>query len=354
MNREELKKMISLIEDDKLAEAATNPDTADSPDHASLQKTKYPTVRPIWHKTVAVAAAVILVITITFIWSKLSPALIPTQTTITRPVETTTGMTVVAPKWEELEVFEKYTGGAVINGIEYQSSIHELDENLIETKLGDFKLSGQDPYTDKTYEINAAFFRLIDIDPDAVVAVRYEGFNGYYGFFNSTYSFATLGDLINSLNLPKHLQINNIFQHSVWHGDVNKELLRYEYYKLPDPAVIWKQLLAQTDIVNEGEATRAKLGWEVMSISIDYPPAGQKNIGIVLFDNGYLTTNILWSLQSFYIGEDAVLAFKDYVLANGTLEKSIGLNSPVVTTVSESKMTTGESPVQTTQGTTKQ
>ena len=112
--------------------------------------------------------------------------------------------------------------------------------------------------------------------------------------------------------------------------------------------------MAQTDIVNEGEATRAKLGWEVMSISIDYPPAGQSNIGIVLFDNGYLTTNILWSLQSFYIGEDAVTDFKDYVLTNGTLEKSIGLNSPVATTVSESELTTGESPVQTTKGTTKQ
>ena len=41
MNREELKKMISLIDDDKLAEAATNPGAADSPDYVSLQKTRH-------------------------------------------------------------------------------------------------------------------------------------------------------------------------------------------------------------------------------------------------------------------------------------------------------------------------
>ncbi|MDW7658797.1 MAG: hypothetical protein SCM11_16635, partial [Bacillota bacterium] len=80
------------------------------------------------------------------------------------------------------------------------------------------------------------------------------------------------------------------------------------------------------------------------------------NIGIVLFDNGYLTTNILWSLQSYYIGEESVMAFRDFVLENGTLEKRVGLDSPVETTVpapAEGEVTTQESEAQTTQGTTK-
>ena len=106
--------------------------------------------------------------------------------------------------------------------------------------------------------------------------------------------------------------------------------------------------------MNEGETVRNQLGWEVLSIGIDYAPAGQSNIGIVLHDNGYLTTNILWSLQSFYIGEEAVIAFRDFVLAHGTLENRIGLDSPVETTIpAEGEVTTRESAAQSTQGTTK-
>jgi hypothetical protein len=350
MKREEMGKMISLIDDDKLAEAAVSPVQQGSRPAVS------PAARPTWQKVLMTAAVVAFVIAASFIWTKLGPGFRPIEVTTTTPMETTTAATVVAPKWEEREVYEKYTGGAVINGIEYQSGIRELDTDLIEAELGSLRLSGYDIYTDKTYEIDATFHRIKAIDPECVVAVRYEGYDGYYGFFNSDVEFATLGDLIDRLNLPEHLQLNNTFIHSVWHGEGNKALLRWDYYSLPDPGIVWDQLLVRTDIVNEGERVRNKLGWEVMSISIDYAPAGQSNIGIVLFDNGYLTTNILWSLQSFYIGEEAVMAFRDYVLANGTFEKRIGLEAPAETTVpaeAEGEVTTQASAAQTTQGTTK-
>ena len=349
MNREELGKMISLIDDEKLAEAAV------SPDQRGFRPATRPTVRPAWQKALMAAAVVVLVIAGSFVWTRLGPGLNPTETMSTTPMETTTAATALAPRWEEREVFQKYISGAKINGTPYQSSVHELDENLIETKLGNLRLTGYDIYTDKTYEIDAAFYRIRNIDPDCVVAIRYEGYDGYYGFFNLTCTFDTLEDLLNRLDLPEHLKINNTFIHDVWQGDAEKELLRWDYYSLPDPGIVWDQLLARTDISNEGEAARDKLGWEVLSISIDYAPAGQSNIGIVLFDNGYLTTNILWSLQSFYIGEEAVTAFRDYVLAHGTLEKSIGLDSPVETTIpAEGEVTTHESAAQTTHGTTKQ
>lgn len=334
--------MISLIDDDKLAEAAIRPDQRGG--HPAT----HPTFRPAWKKALMAAAVVVLVIAASFVWVKLGPGLNPAETM------TTTEATAVVPKWEERAVFEKYIGGAIINKTEYQSSVRELDESLIEAKLGNLQLTGYDIYTDKTYGIGAAFYRIRDIDPDCVVAIRYEGYDGYYGFFNPTCTFETLADLIDRLDLSEHLKINNTFIHNVWYGDAKKDLLRWDTYSLPDPGIVWDQLLARTDIVNEGEAARDKLGWEVLSISIDYAPAGHANMGIVLFDNGYLTTNILWSLQSFYIGEEAVFAFKNYVLAHGTLEKRIGLDSPPeTTTVAEGEVTSRGSAAQTTQGTTK-
>lgn len=348
MKRETLKKMVGLIDDARLEEAAA------SSVQAGGRATDRPASRPVWQKALMAATVIVLVIASSLVWTNLGPGAGPTVTTTTTPAETTTAATTVMPRWEELDVHEKYLGGAVINGIEYQGSVRELDADLIEAELGSLRLSGYDIYTDKTYEIDAAYYQIRDIDPDCVVAVRYEGYGGYYGFYNSTFPFVTLADLISRLNLPEHLKFNNRFTHSVWHGDVNKELLRWDIYSVPDPDVVWDQLLVRTDIDNEGEAVRDTLGWEVLSISIEYAPSGQSNVGIVLFDNGYLTTNILWSLQSFYIGEEAVMAFRDYVLEIGTLEKRIGLDSPAETTVpAEGEVTTQSSAAQTTQGTTK-
>jgi hypothetical protein len=347
MNREELQKMVSLIDDEKVAEATANPGQRD------LNPASRPTVRPVWQKALMTAAAIVFIISASIVWTKLDPSLRPAATTTTI-METTTAGTIMIPRWEDREVFEKYVSGAVIKGIEYQSSVHELGESVIETKLDRLRLTGYDIYTDQTYAIDAAFYQIRDIDPDCVVAVRYEGYDGYYGFYNANVSFKTLADLINRLDLTEHLKIDDLFIHAVWQGDNQKDLLRLEYYRLPDPGIVWDRLFARTDIANEGEAAGDKLGREVLSISIDYAPASQSKIGIILYDNGYMTTNILWSLQSFYIGKEAVLAFTDYVLAKGTLETSIGRDSPAATTIpATGEVTTREWPAQTTQATTK-
>lgn len=346
MNREKLQKMISLIDDEKLMEAAAGPDQ-------HLTPASHPKVRPVWQKALMTAATVVFVMAVSMIWTKLVPGLNPSEGTTTI-MATTIAQTVMEPRWEDRAVFEKYVSGAVIKGIEYQSSVGALDNSLVEARLGSLRLTGHDIDTNKTFSIDAAYYRIRDIDPDCVVAVRYEGHDGYYGFFNAHATFKTLADLISRLDLRERLKINDLVMHSVWHGDRQKDLLRLEYYRLPDPGIVWDRLLTRTDIVNEGEVAPDQLGWEVLGISIDYAPANQKKIGIILFDNGYLATNILWSQQSFYIGKEVVQAFKDQVLAQGKLEKRIGLDSPMVTTVpAAGEETTRETPAQTTQATTR-
>ena len=56
----------------------------------------------------------------------------------------------------------------------------------------------------------------------------------------------------------------------------------------------------------------------VMDISIDVNIISYRNISLSVTDSGYLQTNILDTLKSFYIGEDAVQAFVDYVLGSGS------------------------------------
>ena len=53
-----------------------------------------------------------------------------------------------------------------------------------------------------------------------------------------------------------------------------------------------------------------------MSISIDIPALGYENISLAVTEEGYLTTNILATGKAFYIGEEKVDAFVEYVLEN--------------------------------------
>ena len=87
----------------------------------------------------------------------------------------------------------------------------------------------------------------------------------------------------------------------------------------------------------------------MMSISIDYPPSGQSNIGLTLFENGYLATNILGTLKVFKIGNERITAFIDYVTANGDLYDSMGGDSetPFETTIASTAIASGNDPVET-------
>ena len=53
-----------------------------------------------------------------------------------------------------------------------------------------------------------------------------------------------------------------------------------------------------------------------ISISVDIPLLGYKNISVSLTDKGYMLTNILDTGKGFYIGEDKVKEFLEYIKEN--------------------------------------
>ena len=53
-----------------------------------------------------------------------------------------------------------------------------------------------------------------------------------------------------------------------------------------------------------------------IDISVDIPLLGRKNISVELTDKGYLITNILDTGKGFYIGENKVQEFLDYIKEN--------------------------------------
>jgi hypothetical protein len=248
----------------------------------------------------------------------------------------------IIPPWDEMPIAQKFSA-VMFNGVEYTVSTVvfgpsgswpggmpsgsgpggmetgqsgpwfgtlEIGPSEIVGLIGATTASGRDAYEGKEYTINCEVYSLRSIASECAVAVRYEGHDGYYPFKNPYYVPETLGDLIDGLNLRENLVFNQI-HYDCFEGGAYVSSV----YALPDYSVIWDLLLSDTSVKNEPEVMNAG---SVMGISIDVNIIGYRNISLAVDDRGYLHTNILDTGKSFHIGEDAVRAFVEYVLNNGS------------------------------------
>jgi hypothetical protein len=238
----------------------------------------------------------------------------------------------MTPHWDEMPITQKFST-VIFNGVEYTVSTVlfdqseaglgaweidqsgswfgtlEIDPAEITELVGTATASGYDAYEGKEYAINCDIYSLRSISSECAIAVKFEDYDGYYPFKNPYYVPETLGDLIDDLNLRENLVFNQI-HYDYFEGDVYVSTV----YTLTDYAVIWHLLLADTSAKNEPDVMN---NGNIMGISLDVKTIGYRNISLSVNDMGYLQTNILDTLKSFYIGEDNVRAFVDYVLRNG-------------------------------------
>jgi hypothetical protein len=243
----------------------------------------------------------------------------------------------IMPRWEEMSITAKYSL-VMFNGVEYtvttvffdpfaasgfaadgrevaafagsQYGTLEIAPTEIGELIGAATARGYDSYEGKEYTTDCEIYALHNIASECAVAVKFADDEGYYPFKNPYYVPATLGDLIEGLNLRENLVFNRI------HYDYFEDgVYVMSVYTLPDYAVLWDLLLADTAAKHEPDML---LGASLMGVSIDVKVVGYRNVSLTVNDQGYLLTNILDSGKVFYIGEDRVQAFVDYVLANGT------------------------------------
>ena len=211
------------------------------------------------------------------------------------------------PRWEERTIAEQYTE-AVWKGNIYTLSAGKIDDSLIQAHIGTVSVLGADYHNDTLHTASADAYSLKSISPHAAFAIKHKGYAGYFPFTANEYTPAILGDLIDDLNLRENLVFNDIT-----YSYLENQTQIYEYYQLPD-AAIWDLLLSNPSLKNEGDAHYTKPG---MRIPIDVKVIGSKNISLAVNDTGYLQTNILGSAKTFFIGQERVQAFVDYVRSSG-------------------------------------
>ena len=231
--------------------------------------------------------------------------------------KTTTSDTAIVPRWNEMSISQQF-GEVEYTNNKYSSRIAKISKNNILKNIGNTTLTGYDTYTETTYSKKGDLYSIKGIAEKCAIAVKFEGDTDYYVYVNSYYRPKTLGEFIEVLNLKDNISFGTIY-YNYWDKD-SEENINVEFYDV-DNAIIWNKLFSNLNLDNIysdndiGKYTSERFSQSI-SISVDIPLLGYKNISVSLTDKGYMLTNILDTGKGFYIGEDKVKEFLEYIKEN--------------------------------------
>ena len=225
--------------------------------------------------------------------------------------------TAVIPKWNEMSISQQFNE-VEYNNSKYSSRITKISNNNILKNIGNATLTGYDTYTETTYNKKAELYSIKDIEEKCAIAIKFEGDTDYYVYVNSYYRPTTLGEFTKDLNLEEIISFGTIY-YNYWDEDLQEDI-NVEFYGV-DNKIIWQKLFNNKNLENiysdnDTEKYTSERFSQSLGISVDIPLLGYKNISVSLTDKGYLLTNILDTGKGFYIGEDKVQEFLDYIKDN--------------------------------------
>ena len=211
------------------------------------------------------------------------------------------------PQWDYKTIVQKYSSFTYSN-IRYTIFSTEIKDGIntkyVGNKVDDIIVDGIDVYNkDEKYSINAEIYEIKNVYKECAYAIKFEGDKEYYSYLNTNYEFETLGDFIEKLNLKEYLQ----FGTATYKNNI--------VYKDFDDSIVWNMLLSDYSLVNTS-LTNNNYKNPLMSISSNIEALGIENVSLAVNDEGYIQTNILGTAKTFYIGEERVNNFVDYILKN--------------------------------------
>ncbi len=218
--------------------------------------------------------------------------------------------TYAIPHWDEMSLPERFSEFER-NGSSYFVYSNVLDdESRIDEKLGDVTITGYDIYTDEEYSINAEIYSISKLSQNYMTAIRYEGYDDYYPCENSDYHPADLQQLISDTNLREEMTFSEIY-----YSYFDDEMNYYDVdYFVDNSDVFWTELF---DKAGDPQAINAEdIPMELYS-DYDFNCESELIRGCIgISSNGYIITNISSTGSAFYIGEDKVKDFIDYIDEN--------------------------------------
>lgn len=217
----------------------------------------------------------------------------------------------VVPTWEYRSITGKYNSLEFL-GNEYFSFSTQIGSDKIGENLGTAILSGYDDRNQIEHNINSTIYKIKDIPEKYIVAVQFENDNNYYEYINFYYQPETLGELIEDLNMKETIVFGSVlYEYSYIDSQNNYHKEDIEFPDVNDE-IIWQMLFDDLNVRTENNNLKPHKC--IMTISAKL--SDYRNMSFDLAEDGYITTKLFVSNKTFYIGEDKVKKFLNYVLEN--------------------------------------
>lgn len=223
---------------------------------------------------------------------------------------------MLAPKWEDRITSDKFPE-VMLGEKTYTSQRTEIAAENIGSFISDAVMSGYDIYEDKTYTINAKVYSVKNISTDCAVAVKIGDESVYYVYINVWYTPETLGDLIDAIDMKNTVSFGKAYKN---YTDYDKNEHVSVVFADFDDSIVWNMILSDTSIKNiEYDRFQDML----ISLSVDIPLLGYKNISLGVSKDGYIVTNIMSTQKCFFIGTEKAEAFEKYISENVAFKEMV-------------------------------
>ena len=216
---------------------------------------------------------------------------------------------MISPKWDERITSDKFPE-LLLGETAFSSQRTEISAESIGEFIADTKMTGYDIYEDKTYTINAKAYKIANISSECAVAVKIGNEDKYYVYINVWYTPETLGDLINAIDMKNTLSFGKAYKN---YSDYDKGEHISLIFTDFDDGIVWNMILSDTSIKN---IEYDRFSDMLISLSVDIPVLGYKNISLGVTKDGYIVTNIMGTQKCFFIGTEKAEAFESYVSEN--------------------------------------
>ncbi|MGB4090586.1 MAG: hypothetical protein WBK46_01420 [Ruminococcus flavefaciens] len=195
--------------------------------------------------------------------------------------------------WNEKTLAERFPKFEY-NGKTYSLTVQTVADDNIDGKLGEVTLTGFDNSTNTYHTINGDVFKIKNISDNCNSALKFEGSDIYYIYFNRDYFPQTLGEFMDDTDIGNTLSLNNMYIKGSSAISENAS------------EVLLTLFNSCREVQNTDDYSHHK---NIVSFSANIPILGVNNKSIALTDDGYLITNIMEYGYSFYIGEEKVNEF---------------------------------------------
>lgn len=220
-------------------------------------------------------------------------------------------LSAIIPRWEEQTNAARFLEFAV-GQARYHTRDAEIDAAHVGEHLGQTTMQGYDIYTDTTHEIALDYYAVTGISTECALAVRFAGEENFYVYVNYWYRPETLQDMFDDLNLRQNMTFGDFHGSHIYEDGCFEQITFHD----PDDSIVYDWLLSDTSLPNVWSDT----AWYItaLSVSVNIPLLGYENVGLWVTEDGYLCTNILDTGKAFYIGEEKVAQFAQYVVTHCT------------------------------------